>query len=548
MKHYLPLTLKTRHMVWWLAAWTSIVVSSLLVRNFLPIDETRYVSVAWEMWVRQDFLLPTLNMEPYSHKPPLMFWLFQLGWAIFGVNSWWPRIVPALFALACVFLTSKLALRLWPNTKELSWQAPTILTGTFFWTLFTPTTMFDMILTFFAVLGIYGLVLASQKCAQGWWLFALAVGLGILTKGPVALLPFAFPALLAPFWVQNNTDFSYKKWIAQLSLFLCLGIIISLLWAIPAAIKGGAAYTNEIFLSQTVNRVQQSFAHQHPWYWYLPLLPILMMPWLFLLNFWKNLISLSKNDLDSGLRLILIWLVPTFLCFCFISAKQIHYLLPLFPAFALLTARILKDQSTFNRLNQAIIALVIIFISFCFMWAPVLLTSWHKAPFWISNVKPFWGIIGIFFGIILLCFNTLKKETALFLLSFTCVFIVLGILFGIMRPAKVAYNLKPVSKTIAKIQRQGKLIVHVGGYHNQYQFIGRLKQGLPIVKDCLKREWASNHPDGYLIDYINPTTPLLQKPTFSQPYRGKIVLIWQSQQFLKLGDEYPFSTCPHLPA
>ena len=64
-----------------------------------PVDETRYASVAWEMWLRGDFLVPFRNGEPYSHKPPLLFWLMHAGWALFGVNDWWPRLVAPLCAL-----------------------------------------------------------------------------------------------------------------------------------------------------------------------------------------------------------------------------------------------------------------------------------------------------------------------------------------------------------------------------------------------------------------------------------------------------------------
>ena len=54
-----------------IAVWLVILLTALLTRPLLPVDETRYASVAWEMWSRGDFLVPYLNGEPYSHKPPL---------------------------------------------------------------------------------------------------------------------------------------------------------------------------------------------------------------------------------------------------------------------------------------------------------------------------------------------------------------------------------------------------------------------------------------------------------------------------------------------
>ncbi|HSH29228.1 MAG TPA: hypothetical protein VK971_04905, partial [Thiohalobacter sp.] len=68
----------------------------LWLRPLLPVDETRYVAVAWEMWLRGDFLVPHLNGQAYHHKPPLLFWLIQAGWTLFGVSDWWPRLVAPL--------------------------------------------------------------------------------------------------------------------------------------------------------------------------------------------------------------------------------------------------------------------------------------------------------------------------------------------------------------------------------------------------------------------------------------------------------------------
>ncbi|MCK4939669.1 MAG: hypothetical protein KAR80_05190, partial [Rhodospirillaceae bacterium] len=68
----------------WLTAllWLVLVVGAIIMRPVLPIDETRYLSVAWEMHTSGSYLVPHLNGELYSHKPPLLFWLINAGWAI----------------------------------------------------------------------------------------------------------------------------------------------------------------------------------------------------------------------------------------------------------------------------------------------------------------------------------------------------------------------------------------------------------------------------------------------------------------------------------
>ena len=150
----------------WLAAlmWVVLMAVAVWTRPLLPVDETRYLAVAWEMWREGNFLVPHLNGETYSHKPPLLFWLMHLGWGLFGVNDWWPRLVAPLFGLGSLICTVLLAGTLWPGPlyEGIRRRAPIILIGCLFWTFFTTLTMFDMILAFFTLLGLYGLVQARR--------------------------------------------------------------------------------------------------------------------------------------------------------------------------------------------------------------------------------------------------------------------------------------------------------------------------------------------------------------------------------------------------
>ena len=98
-------------------AWVSLLMLAFLSRHLLAVDETRYISVAWEMWLRGDLLVPHLNGEPYDHKPPLLFWLIQLAWELFGVSEMAARLVPAFAGLAGALLVMPLARLLWPRQR-----------------------------------------------------------------------------------------------------------------------------------------------------------------------------------------------------------------------------------------------------------------------------------------------------------------------------------------------------------------------------------------------------------------------------------------------
>jgi len=211
----------------------------------LPVDETRYLSVAWEMWLRHDWLVPHLNGSVYVDKPPALFWLILAGWKVFGVAEWWPRLIPALAAVGALGLTARLARVLWPADPRAG-AAVWILTTMVWWFLWTGLVMFDLLLTVAVLLGWNALV--DPPCGRGRWLwFALAVGAGVLIKGPVVLLFLLPPALLAPWWRGEPVG---GAWYGRLAL----ATVGDWLWCFcgsfrrcgrPDGITGGVSASNK---------------------------------------------------------------------------------------------------------------------------------------------------------------------------------------------------------------------------------------------------------------------------------------------------------------
>jgi 4-amino-4-deoxy-L-arabinose transferase-like glycosyltransferase len=126
---------------------TAIIVARVAALPLMPIDETRYLSVAWEMWQHHTFLVPTLNGEAYSHKPPLLFWLIQLGWWLFGTSDWVARLVIPTVGLSAFWLVADIVRQLDPDARREAWWSPLVLLGTTLWFLFLPLSMFDILLS-----------------------------------------------------------------------------------------------------------------------------------------------------------------------------------------------------------------------------------------------------------------------------------------------------------------------------------------------------------------------------------------------------------------
>ena len=166
-----------------------------------------------------------------------------------------------------------------------------------------------------------------------------------------------------------------------------MGAAIALAWAIPAGMRGGTVYQHAIFWGQTADRMVQSFAHRRPLWWYVPLLPVMLFPWLLWLPVWRGLNRLRHCLGDTGVRFCLAWFLPTFVAFSFISGKQMHYLLPIFPAFALLVARGLP-QAGDSRFDRWLVAGAAFAIGVTLIYLPHYAMSHHVAP-WISAI-PVW--------------------------------------------------------------------------------------------------------------------------------------------------------------
>ncbi len=203
----------------WALALLGLLAMAGLMRPLLPIDETRYAAVAWEMWARSDFLVPHLNGEPYAHKPPLLFWIVQAGWALFGVNEWWPRLVSPVFAGGTMALAARLARELWPARPDAARIAPLVLVSSLLFSYFASALMFDAMLGFFVTLGFLGLARAwrEQAVASGFVLLGLGLGGALLSKGPVALVHLLPAALLAPLWMREARP-RWGRWYAGVGL------------------------------------------------------------------------------------------------------------------------------------------------------------------------------------------------------------------------------------------------------------------------------------------------------------------------------------------
>lgn len=507
-------------------AWLALAVVALVTRPLIPFDETRYLAVAWDMWVRHDFLVPHLNGQPYSDKPPLLFWLFHAGWAVTGGGDTWPRLVGPLFGLAAALLLIPLGRRLWPDRPTVGHLAAMLLLGSLGWGVYGTFVLFDMLLSVGVLVAVLGVVQAWREGGwRGWILCGAGLGWGLLAKGPVALLHVLPVALLAPWWMREPRR--WGPWYAGAGLAVLIGAAMVLAWAIPAAIAGGPAYADAIFLRQTAERMVNSFAHRRPVWWYLPILPLVAVPWVAWPAAWRAVQALRASLDEAPVRLCLAWAVTVAAAFSLISGKQVHYLLPTVPAVALLLARGLTGLDDSGPARTRGPAALLMAFGAAVSVAPHLALAVRPVP-WIAAV-PWWGGLPLLVAGGLLWMRGRSTATAA----------VPGVALGgialpallhlaLMPAARPAYDTAPVATVLRGYEQRGYPVGHLGKYADQWTFTGGLRRPFEEVADTgAATRWKAAHERYVFISYARIEQGPAREAAGARclPYRTRLVCL-----------------------
>lgn len=451
--------------LWLPLAILAMFFAAIAFRPLLPIDETRYMTVAWEMFLRQGWLQPlSVNFEPYHHKPPFLFWLINLSWSVFGISRWAGLIPVVLFSLACVYLTSLSGKMLFGSSLD-PHRARLVMTGSLPFMIYGTLVMFDFMLCVFVLLSLICLLRFRQDRRLRYMaLMGLCLGLGVLTKGPVAYLYVLPVALLAPFWMADF--FRPVQWYGAIIMAVFLSVLPVLFWLVPVLQAADNDFAFWLVWNQTAGRITGNFnaSHVRPLWFYLPILPLIFMPWVFFPSFWRGL-SRVRTMLKEheGLRFLAFWMLPVFIAFSIISGKQPHYLVPLVPGAALFAVYCLRDLATGTM------------------------------------VKTFVAIFALFVGG--------QASASQAMLS--------------------RYDLKPIAGIV--MTQPDRDLAFVRNYHGEIGFLARRKTSVDSLSLHEIDQWFKEHPDGWAIIRFKDHQPEIEKykKILSYPYRGKNIGLFE---------------------
>jgi 4-amino-4-deoxy-L-arabinose transferase-like glycosyltransferase len=490
----------------WLALWVVLLLPLAILFPPIPIDETRYLTAAWEMFNSAQWLVPTVNGAWYSDKSPLLFWLIAGGWKILGVHTWVARTEALAVALGMLLAQRRLAARLGMDARGAD-AAMWLLAGCLGFTVFSTAIMFDLLLSLCVLGALHALLdLDAGKWTRGFSMLGAALGFGILAKGPVVLLHVTALALLAPLW--SGTARAHKaRWYLALLAGLLIGIAIAMAWLLPAAVYAGPGYWQPL-VDKVTGRIAHSFAHRRAWWWYLPLVPVLLLPWLLTLRApWMAWAGLWRGRFG---RFLWCWWAVPFLAFCAISGKQIHYLLPLLPAWALAGAWLLQQPGA--RLRPRLFGLFALIVGIVIVALP-----WQAAK---TYGYPPQRAIALFALVALVVAAGAWRAwgRGVRALSLASTALVSSALLAGALAYLPALDVRPEAAFVQRALQAHVPIVHVEWHNGLFGYAGRLHEPLAWIPQRDVGAWCLAHPDGILLTSDKSTELAGASPLRAWPY------------------------------
>lgn len=522
----------------WLPLWTLLALLAIFSHGPMPLYSTRTLAVAWDMWTHHQWLVPHINGEPYSEKAPLLFWLIQAGWFVFGVNDIWPRVLEVGFGAIQLVLVAILGRRLFPARPWVAKAAPWMVAALGYSFLFGLQIMYDVMLAAWA-LGALLCLTPTARLEPRWLLFGLCIGLGLLTKGPVMLLHVLFPWLLGPLW-SDWANQHRARWYGRGVLAVLLGFAMLLAWALPAGFAGGEAYRQRLFFTQTAGRVVDKLSdgknlqnHAEPFWFYLLWLPALLFPFSGWLRAWVAVGAL-RRPLETGLRFALCWVIPALIVFSLISGKQLYYLLPELSGLMLLIAgavALLRERRPLLAgtawLGSWPLALASLGVAVLLFVLPNLVASGRlQGEFVEASVaySRYFSVVFLLLGALL--FVRGRGEMRRVAITGLVGALAFNTLFTLT--AWPNYDLAPVNRLLSTAQSQHRAVAYLGSYDGQFQFAGRLREPIAEVhEDQSLIDFATAHPNGLVVTHPSKASTAARRyALLVQPFRSTWLVVW----------------------
>jgi 4-amino-4-deoxy-L-arabinose transferase-like glycosyltransferase len=356
----MPDFLRSRFALYVLAAGFAVLSLLVLdVRTLIQPDEGRYAEMAREMLLSGDWITTRLNGIKYFEKPPLHTWMSAIAFAVFGIGEWQARLWNGLCGVLTVFLVGYTGHRVFGGRA--GYYAALVLASTLYWSATSQFNSLDMAVAATMALSLCALLLAQRDDADAaqrrrWMLVCWAgMALSLLTKG---LIGIVLPGGVLLVYALTSGDRAIWRRLHPLG-GLAVFLILSLPWFLLVAARN-PEQPHFFFIHEHWDRfLLKTHRREGPWYYFLVLMLPASLPWLPLLPGSLAQARQRAAGRFQPLRLLLVWLVFILAFFSYSSSKLPGYVVPVFPAIALLTGVYLERAGrTAALLVAALLALI----------------------------------------------------------------------------------------------------------------------------------------------------------------------------------------------
>ena len=342
-----------------LALW----IARLGAAPLFDVDEGAFAEATRELTVGHDWGSTTLNGVDRFDKPILIYWFQAISLKLFGVNEFAARLPSALCAFLWCLAIGQFAWRRFG--PQVAIAAAGILATSVGPMLIGRAATADALLNLLLTLGTLDLWRHLEKGRDGPRRRAFAwIGLGLLAKGPVALL---IPAAAAGLWLASNRDRSRLQRLVLDPVAWGLMVGIAAPWYVYAIARHGMAFVNGFLLHHNVERFTGSLeGHAGSLFYYVVVLPVAMMPWAPLL---VPLAMHAKARWREPVgRFMLLWLAFVVVFFSLSGTKLPHYVLYGFTPLMLLAAQELVGAKLATRLALCTTMLLVVALGAASPW------------------------------------------------------------------------------------------------------------------------------------------------------------------------------------
>jgi hypothetical protein len=337
-RRYLPLA----HSALLLLLCGALYFPYLSSTPFFNKGEPREAMAVQDIVQRGEWLVPLKRATDVPSKPPLFHWAAAVTYHVTGrLDEATVRFPSALFATLGVLLLYYLARRLFD--PEVALLAGAILATTMVYQDQALDARVDMTLCLFVTLSLALFYLLYRRLLTHpiwYYAFYAITGIGTLAKGPLGLL---LPALVAGVFVLVK-----RRWDLVGKFLLHPGVVLMLAvasgWYAIAVTRGGEGFFDRQIMEENLSRFVGGSGHSHPIYYYVPYLFSQGLPWAVFLPvaLWDAFKKRSSSGDDA--LFFKLWFAVLLVFFSLSLGKRPVYLLPLYPALAVLTALWLVKQ------------------------------------------------------------------------------------------------------------------------------------------------------------------------------------------------------------